>query len=237
MAIPAYGNQVASVPCEVSHIQTILTFREAGYKYHFGSASIPDIVESRNAFASIFYFGMPALSHMLFLDADMSFTPELIMDMLAFDKPVVGCFYPTKSIDPQFVGVPYEDMGYDPRGFIKASRLGTGILLIRRDCLQLMHERLGMLEPGPIDERLIGRTLKQYNVDKLIRPFDNIPWPQSKTGRLSEDYSFSFRWHDMCGGEMWANVNHPVSHWGLHEFRGRYLDWFKVEKVENDKSS
>ena len=44
-----------------------------------------------------------------------------------------------------------------------------------------------------------------------------------KGARLSEDYSFCHRWRQ-CGGEVWANISHPITHVGLHRYAGRYQD-------------
>jgi len=41
--------------------------------------------------------------------------------------------------------------------------------------------------------------------------------------RLSEDYAFCHRWRQ-CGGTVYANVAHEISHVGLHRFAARYSD-------------
>jgi hypothetical protein len=39
---------------------------------------------------------------------------------------------------------------------------------------------------------------------------------------LSEDVSFCSRWREGCGGEIWANINHKISHVGPFDFHMRY---------------
>src|SRR5262249_26426178 len=41
----------------------------------------------------------PTTTHLLFVDADISFMPEQVTRMLAFDKDFVAGFYPAKVID------------------------------------------------------------------------------------------------------------------------------------------
>jgi hypothetical protein len=55
---------------------------------------------------------------------------------------------------------------------------------------------------------------------RLIRAFD--PLFVDKT-RLSEDFSFCHRWRQ-CGGQIWANTAHQITHAGLHRFKARYSD-------------
>ena len=59
----------------------------------FAGNSYADIVEGRN------FLLKTDASHLLFLDADMGFDPQLIVDMIAFDQPLTGAAYPKREID------------------------------------------------------------------------------------------------------------------------------------------
>src|SRR5262249_34139906 len=87
-AVPAYG-QVMMTGTVSSLMALQRTMQQHSIDGGFGTLSYPDIVEIRNIFLSIWYDKIQT-SHMLFIDADMGFSPQLIMDMMAFDKPLVG---------------------------------------------------------------------------------------------------------------------------------------------------
>ena len=56
--------------------------------------------EARNALLTHWYDKSDS-THLLFVDADMGFEPQLIADMLALDKPIVGVIYTKRQIDLQ----------------------------------------------------------------------------------------------------------------------------------------
>src|SRR5208282_714146 len=45
----------------------------------------------------------PAATHLLFVDADISFEPQQVERLLRFDKDFAGALYPLKSIDWDFI--------------------------------------------------------------------------------------------------------------------------------------
>jgi hypothetical protein len=45
------------------------------------------------------FLGNPAATHLLFIDADISFEPQQVERMLRFDKDFTGAIYPLKSMD------------------------------------------------------------------------------------------------------------------------------------------
>ena len=63
-----------------------------------------DIEDIRNLFVTAWYDGQPEFSHMLFVDADMGWEPELIRDFLRFDKPLMGVLYAKRKMPVSVVG-------------------------------------------------------------------------------------------------------------------------------------
>src|SRR4051794_5615952 len=53
---------------------------------------------ARNAIATIFH-EQRHFTHLLFVDSDMGFNPDLIVKMLDFGQPIVGAICPHRSID------------------------------------------------------------------------------------------------------------------------------------------
>jgi len=41
---------------------------------------------------------MPEATHLMFIDSDITFEPELVHRMLTFDEDVVGGMYPAKAL-------------------------------------------------------------------------------------------------------------------------------------------
>jgi hypothetical protein len=176
-----------------------------------------DIVEVRNLFLTMWYDAYPAFSHVLFVDSDMGFGPELIRDMLAFDKPMTGVLYAKRSPNPKVVGTLFPDHSSADvqKGFIPAHEIGFGVVTIKRRVVETMLKR--MPELSDTLPSVLGEAA-EFKLKRLIRAFDPI---KTDTMRLSEDLSFCQRWRE-CDGEIWANIEHRISHMGPFDFGLRY---------------
>lgn len=189
--------------------------REHG-DYYFGTQSYPDIAELRNMFLSLWFDRIDA-SHMLMVDDDMDFEPRLLLDMLAFDQPLVGCLYPKRTLPIEFVGRPLT--GAQPKnGFLEMEGIGFGVTLIRRDCVQAMIDSGNAASDYRLDTHVSGPMLKAQGLTRIIRAFDKI---ETATGALSEDLSFCHRYRD-SGGQVWAATDHTVTHIGQYGFSGQF---------------
>ena len=99
----------------------------------FSSLSFPDIADLRNVFLSVWFDGIKA-SHLLFVDADMQWEPELIFDMLVADKPLIGAIYPRKRNPISWVGLaPFTPPAASGGNLLELESLGCGVMLIRRN--------------------------------------------------------------------------------------------------------
>ena len=238
IATPAYG-EIFYAPYVQSLIKLVRSMQTNGWGFSHRSISYAEISESRN-YLLTYWFDRTEASHILFIDADMGFEPQLIMDMVKFDKPVVGVIAPKRTIDlrrlaklaseggtiDQAVSKAHEHVfrplpgGGDfqiEEGFMSVEACGAGILLIERSCIEVMLQR----HPGISDERAKKTSPLAKDLDRLIRAFDIL---RVDDLRLSEDYSFCHRWKHGCNGEIWACVAHEIVHIGLHQFRSRYAD-------------
>lgn len=219
ICVPAYGQSVAAQTMEsLFTLAQYLTV--SGIRNQLSWYSAADIVEVRNLFLTSWYDCHKQYSHMLFIDADMGFEPQLIRDMVKFDKPLVGAFYARRQMPPSVVGAALDpnhtlaDVTKD--GFIKANYIGGGVMLISRKMIDALIEKM----PSVIDA-LPGvlAAATPLPLTRLIRAFDCILMDDR---RLSEDVSFCSRWRDV-GGEVWANINHKISHVGPFDFHMRYM--------------
>lgn len=227
IAVPAFGHQINSQ----TTASLIAITKELCARNMFGgfaALSFPDIVDLRNVFTSIWYDGIKA-SHMLFVDADMQFEPDLVLDMLLADKPLIGAIYPRKRMPLSWVGSPINPPAEPEGNLLELESLGCGVMLIRRDCIENMIEK-GTCE---VDSELIGTSLtgllEPHGVKRLIKAFDKVTTEDERKYKLSEDYSCCYR-HRKAGGKVFAIINHTLTHLGLHSFSAKYSDMY----VQND---
>lgn len=216
--VPAFGNQIAGATVR-SLMQLAGHFFAKGIAASFSTNSHPDIAEHRNIALTMWYDTMPQATHLLFIDADMGFPPELITDLLMFDKPLCGAVYPKKTIPREWV---VSGFGSDQKiecqaGFLNVRGIGTGIMLIRRDVVDTLIK----YNPELVDERIELHAIKALLPEgkgRILRFFDKMDVLE---GVLSEDLSFCRRWIEV-GGEVWGNIAHSIEHVGQHSFRGCY---------------
>lgn len=216
ICVPAYGQSVTAQTME-SLFSTAQWLTANGINNRLCWFSAADIVEVRNLFLTIWYDTYPGYSHMLFVDADMGFSPHLIRDMLEFNKPLSGTLYAKRQNPPRCVGtlMPGHSTKDVVKGFLPAQDLGCGVMMITRRVVETMLKKWPELSDG------VPGVLSQaadFKLTRLIRAFDTI---RDGNRRLSEDISFCHRWRE-CGGEIWANINHRISHVGPFDFAVRY---------------
>lgn len=231
--VPAYGQQVTTQTfLSLSNLQ----MRLMGTDEFGGMAALShaDIAELRNMALTLWFDQIDA-SHILMVDADMGFEPELVVEMLAFDQPVVGVIAPKRTLPIEFTGRAIdESKPLEVRGaFAQVAGVGMGITLIRRDAIARMLDKL----PDIIDRRMAtypqGHVFGPEMPKRLIRAFDRIDTPQ---GWLSEDLSFCERWR-ACGGEVWAHIARTITHVGPYHYRGCFLESqaIRAAAVDNKK--
>lgn len=226
---PTYKNVITGTTLLSSHaLGNALHARGIGWGV--SAISNPEIEWVRNWAITHWYDRLPQYSHLLFVDDDMGFLPEVVLDMLMFGEPVVGALYPKKTIKRQWAvsGIPNPEQ----RGpFLEVEGLGCGCFLIRRDAVTGMIEKM----PEIIDTRpntLDSDLFREAGVTRFLRLFDCINDPER--GKVSEDISFGRRWRQ-CGGKVWAATHHKIVHVGPHEFADTYADWSKAEQLRHQQ--
>lgn len=91
--------------------------------------------------------GVPPVTHLLFVDADMAFESRAVFEMIALDLPLVGCAYAGRGSDAQNLKLLIRPLEGEPDALIPDERkcvrvrsLGLGFTLMRRDFLEKMVE-------------------------------------------------------------------------------------------------
>ena len=228
ICVPAYGQTMCAQTAE-SIYTTGQFLTSQGILNRLSWFSAADIEDVRNLFVTVWYDGHPEFSHLLFVDSDMGFNARLVRDMLDFNKPLTGCLYAKRKAEPSIVGTVPEghSMKDVTRGFIKAGGLGCGVMLIKREVITTMLEKMPELS-DPIPSSLSEAT-PDLPLTRIIRAFDKI---REGNTRLSEDMSFCQRWRD-CGGEVWANIDHRISHVGPFDFAIRYQGLMEAREIKD----
>jgi hypothetical protein len=246
ICMPAYGHQnYMEATQSLYHLGQWLATNRIPSTFSAASSSV--IEETRNLFLTLWYDGWPdTYSHLLMVDADMEFPWELIRDMIAFERDVVGCIYGRRSMPAVAVGRAMTDgeAQYNPsdaatrkaltQGFIPMAGVGAGVILISREAVRQILIKF----PEICDHNLggypdTGKALLTSDKKRLIRAFDPmwIDEPDGSKTKLSEDLAFCERWR-RCGGTVWANVNYVIGHMGPHNFSIRYADYLEKKAAE-----
>lgn len=192
------------------------------------------IPRARNILTEQFY--RSGCTHLLFLDADISFAPESILQMLAADKDVIALLYPKKYINYERVNEvlkgdtkePITQAGLDfninlfreqhadgnktvtthvqEGTLVRVLDAATGCLMIKREVVEKMKEHYK--EDLYVKNDIIGSDIKDY-----VAIFDTLLERDTKLYK-SEDYGFCRRWQ-LMGGEVWADISQPLVHSGF----------------------
>ena len=180
-------------------------------------------------------FMMSGASHLLFIDADITWSPEAVLRLLQKDEPVVTGVYPKKYIDWTNVETKLKAGGAEPvsmmgldyninvaskevvmtEGFAEVLDAATGFMLIKREAVQQLYERYK-------DELFVVNDLigAQKTIADYIAIFDCMIDPDTRRS-LSEDFAFSRRWQRL-GGRVFADLAMPLGHTGGFHYEGDF---------------
>ena len=235
VATPMYGGMCTGTYA-VALMQTPLTFSKAGiqlYYAHMMNESL--ITRARNRLADDFLAS--EATHLMFIDADIGFNPNDIVEMVKRDVDICCGLYPKKEISwgrvTQAVqsGVPPQELKdhtgtfvvnlvNNERTEVKMTELmeitngGTGFMLIKREVFEALKDK--------VPEYTNGMYLATDVVTepKMIKEFfaTSID-PDANNRLLSEDYHFCklARQH---GFKIHAAPWVQLSHTGTYIFSG-----------------
>ena len=149
-------------------------------------------------------------THFMFIDADIRFQPESILQMIACDKEVIGGLYPKKALPVNYV-INLKPETKVQGDIFTVDTMGTGFLLFRKEVYQKLCD--AHPECKYVDDVGLG---KQYE-PTMYSIFDCKI--DEKGHYLSEDWLFCRRWSAL-GGEIWAHGKVLLNHIGHYEFTG-----------------
>ena len=244
IGVPTHSGTLTSATTDtLLKLQKALLERGDDFEIEFYSG--PVIADLRNAIVADFL--QREADALLMVDSDMGAMPQVVLRMIDFDRPLVGCMYPKRlfNFEPtvgkigdlptllqrsmQFVGrletrtEGQIDLVLDG-GFARALHLGTGLLLMRREVFEKMKKAYPDLAgrgfnpeafPGPRFEQNWG--------------FFNPLAVATGGSNLAEDFSFCLRWRE-AGGEVWAEVESPIAHVGVHRFTSSFATYLTAHR-------
>ena len=249
LATPCYGGTVTADYMR-SMCNLISLFKDMGIRHEVKNISNDSLVTRARACLLSTFLADPDATHMMFIDADITFHPKSVLRLLSFDEDVVGGPYPMKSVNwasiksailenpdiseeelvnsaAQYVINVHSgevDMGQTGSvvdGFVKVANIGTGFLLMKKQVFDVMRSKL----PEEKYKNDIPAFRNRPEAEQMWTFFDT--WCHPKTKRyLSEDYAFCQKWIEL-GGTVWADLMCPLHHRGSYSFRGKAIDYFK----------
>lgn len=239
IATPAYGGNVKIQYME-SILRTNLALQRRGVSYDFRGHANAEIVAARNFLASVMY-ERPQYTHLLFVDADMSFHPASVEKLLDAGKPLIGCIYPKKDINfgalaAALTKQPPDEALASAFRFVVRHGAGARSVQVTQGMCSVLGVGMGLtlIERRVFTEMLAkGKITRSEKHDlgpdglqgPLLGFFDRL---ESADSYLSEDFSFCERWIKLCGGEVFALAAEKISHIGDFTYTASYLDRLKA---------
>jgi len=241
IATPCYGGLVHE---PYLRGMTSLAGAAAGIGLAVNMATIVNeslVTRARNELVK--YLTMTNCTHLFFIDADISFTPDDVIRTILHDKDVVVGAYPLKKVrwdqidtskarsaeDVQRMATDYvinikfaddkqKETGQVPvvDGLIEVHDAGTGFMCVKRHVIEKMIEAYPESHYMKEPKHVIheGDDCKRWALFDTMIDEDNR--------YLSEDYTFCRRWQ-MLGGKIWLDPTTRLSHIGTHMFEGHSM--------------
>jgi hypothetical protein len=240
VATPCFGGKVTQ-GYMLSVIRLMSYAKTAGFDVSLTMAGYDALISRARSTLVAAFLDETQATHLLFVDADISFEPSQVERLLRIDKEFSGALYPLKTIDwdqipPRcvqnaetirqaalsYVGTFCLDAERKQDGdFATGTYVGGGFQLIRRTALQRMIAAYPETQFRRVQELpMSGARARTPPSSNLFALFDCIIEAETST-YLSEDYSFCLRWRKI-GGEIWIDGASRLSHCGPYEFVGDY---------------
>jgi hypothetical protein len=249
VATPCFGGQVSAIYASsiFSLQRAVHSMSNVDLKVHLRDGDA--LITRARANLVTLFLDDPSATHLLFVDADIGFTPEQAFRLIESGADVVASCYPIKRVNWEKAkraiaagrpNLPAASLDYvleldDPdrvrvvNGFTRVRYAGTGFLMIRRRALEKMcahpdHAPLRFFREHSLDA-LAGSPNRFALFECMIDPV---------TGTyLSEDFSFCKRWTDI-GGEIWADLESRLDHVGPAVFHGDVASQFAAVPTAAD---
>jgi hypothetical protein len=238
IATPCFGGMVTQ-SYMLSVIRLMSYAKSAGFRVSLSLAGYDALISRARSTLVAAFLDNASATHLLFIDADISFEPQQVERLLRVDKDFTGALYPLKSIDWDLISQRCVNGGESAHqaalsyvgtfcdatkrkqenDFATAIYAGGGFQLIRRAALERMVAAYPETHfSGVHGLPMSGSRCDDVQSSNLFALFDCIIDPETGT-YLSEDYSFCLRWRKI-GGEIWLDTASKLTHSGPYQFVG-----------------
>ena len=252
IGIPCYGGVIhANFASCLMSLSRALAQHQINHTVEFlGSDSL--ISRARNSIVAKFY-SQPEWSHLLFLDADLMFSPEAVLKMIQEEKELIGCPYPKKVYNwnkvekcinegrvvaehkPLLTDINYNFLSSKEEvevndTCVKVKDIPTGFMLIKRSVITALM----MAYP----ERKYKNNIAGQGEDNSKDYFYDLFGTGVVNGYyLSEDYYFCYLVREL-GIDCWLETGFTLGHIGRETFYGNLalqLQEYKGDELNLDR--
>ena len=231
IGIPMYGG-VCTGENAIGHINATKLFLDRGIGYNWQFLYNESLItRARNGLVKMFY--QTDCTHLLFIDADISYRAEDIVSMIDADKDIICGVYPKKRIawerinDALAKGIIGEDLKHytgdlvinklnyvdtpiaDKSEPVEIFNGGTGFMLIKRSVFDLLKPHC----PTYTNDMLPGQQ-------EIVTEYFATSIEPDSNRLLSEDYHFC-RLARLNGIKVWAAPWVRLGHIGSYKFEGQ----------------
>lgn len=209
--LPAYGGQIFD-PCMTGLRETRDRFAELGIGWNIITVRNESLIQRARHLIIAAFLRSPC-DRLFFIDADIGFTADQVLRILAHDRDVIGGIYRKKTLDREDYAVnllPNPDgtvLRDDSTGALRARHVATGFLCIKRQVLERMISAFPQLRYrlDPASQTTVGNEYAHALMEPYIDPVT--------LDYNSEDWAFCERWRAI-GGECWVDPGLILEHWG-----------------------
>lgn len=239
---PCYGGKLYTGYFQ-SMTECVVNLTKLGIKFEImtiGNESL--ITRARNGIVAKF-LARDDLTHLMFIDSDITFSWLSILRLLLSNKDVCGGCYPKKtlnwekvkrnvtknteinnkeliarSVDYVFNPVYFQENGNViikvNNGMIKVKDVATGFMMVKKNVFQTMKYKY----PEFKYKNNVAGYHDEKVADNFYTFFDTEIDEESQV-YLSEDYFFCKYW-SKCGGELYLDLNTNLNHTGIMDYNG-----------------
>ena len=193
----------------------------------------------------------PSVTHIFFIDSDISWDPVNVLKLLLADKPIIGGIYPLKNYNwdtliknKNHVNEIIEKKNksllkdvIDDDLLVQHSLLTYNLnhkskqITIKKNLIEVKHIATGFMM---IKRELFESMFEQYADTKYTDDVDFLNEEENKFAYalfdcgveddhyLSEDWMFCNRWSKI-GGELFVDISINLTHTGVENFNGSFI--------------
>lgn len=164
------------------------------------------------------YFLNSNHTHLMFVDDDMAWQPEIIARMVELDCDIVGVPYRQKDHEVIYNMRSAKDIEQSTENpsLLNVHDIATGLLLIKKCVFEKLKDTVDVVIDNKTKENIYMFFRHEVVSDPIAAPDGGMSY-------MSEDLYFC-RMARQNGFQVWAYIDAETAHTGITSFRGNYAD-------------